>query len=57
MAVRHYFGHFEEGEEGNKPAGEAEVETPKAAADTAEAELENSAEVLEEAEKMKAAHA
>ena len=65
VAVRHYFGHFEEGEEGaaegaetavaelatgeEAPAGEAEVETPDAAAATEEAEEENSAEVLEEA--------
>src|SRR5450631_3243139 len=44
VAVRHYFGHFEEGEEGHVPAeidGESEVETPLAALDTAEAELEN----------------
>ena len=66
VAVRHYFGHFEEGEEGapegteeaaaesaagEEPAlGEAEVETPEAVAGTAEAEQENASEVLEEAE-------
>jgi len=66
VAVRHYFGHFEEGEEGapeateeaaaelaagEEPAlGEAEVETPEAVAETAEAEQENASEVLEEAE-------
>ena len=69
VAVRHYFGHFEEGEEGyveepaegdaaesaaadteNPPTGEAEIETASAVTDTADAELENSAEVLEEAE-------
>src|SRR4051812_28609264 len=51
VAVRHYFGHFEEGEEGAEagaeetaegstveaaPGGEAEVETPEAAEGTAE---------------------
>jgi transcription termination/antitermination protein NusA len=79
VAVRHYFGHFEEGEEpepsatageagapelegidepaaltaaadtGKISEGESEVETPEAVAGTAEAELENSQEVLEEA--------
>jgi transcription termination/antitermination protein NusA len=62
VAVRHYFGHFENGEEagaeeaeegGAEAAaaepGEAEVETPEPAAGTAEAEEENAAEVLEEA--------
>ena len=60
VAVRHYFGHFEEGEEGHVPAendGESEVETPLAALDTAEAELENASEVLEEAESVLAAEA
>jgi transcription termination/antitermination protein NusA len=76
VAVRHYFGHFEEGEEpretpavdeearasaaadtGNRGRGESEVETPVAAADTAEAELENAGEVLEEAESVRAAQA
>ena len=81
VAVRHYFGHFEEGEEAptaeggagvagapeiegsdepaaltaaadteNRSNGESEVETPEAVAGTAEAEAENSQEVLEEAE-------
>jgi transcription termination/antitermination protein NusA len=82
VAVRHYFGHFEEGEEGapapegavgvagaeeaegtDEPAaltaaadteniseGASEIETPEAVAGTAEAELENSQVVLEEAE-------
>ncbi len=57
IAVRHYFGHFEEGEEGHVPEGaeaaadgESEKPTPEAAAGGAEAELENAAEVLEEAE-------
>jgi len=76
VAVRHYFGHFEEGEEGaptelaegsaaesaaadteNLSEGESEVETPSAAAYTADAELENSQEVLEEAESLRAAAA
>ena len=58
VAVRHYFGHFEEGEEGRPAAteqaesaeGEAEVATPDAALATSEAGAENAAEVLEEAE-------
>src|SRR5665811_2587281 len=73
VAVRHYFGHFEEGEEGAETElaegaaaesaaadtariseGESEVETPVAVADTAEAERENSEEVLEEAESVRA---
>jgi transcription termination/antitermination protein NusA len=79
VAVRHYFGHFEEGEEGYVPEvpegsdeaaaltaaadtenvseGESEVETPGAVAGASEAELENSAEVLEEAESVRAAAA
>jgi transcription termination/antitermination protein NusA len=73
VAVRHYFGHFEEGEEGapsegeaaesaaadtaNAPTGDLEVETPEAAAGSAEAELENAAETLEEAESVRAAQA
>ncbi len=80
VAVRHYFGHFEQGEEeqavspSEEPAGEeaalsaaadtetasvgeSELETPSAFADTAEAEAENSAEVLEEAESVRAAGA
>jgi N utilization substance protein A len=59
VAVRHYFGHFEEGEEGHVPAeqltGDAEVETPDAAVETAEAEAENAAVVLEEGESVEAA--
>jgi transcription termination/antitermination protein NusA len=59
IAVRHYFGQFEEGEAGDAEAagkleGEAEVATASAAADTAEAELENAAEVLEESESVSA---
>jgi N utilization substance protein A len=69
VAVRHYFGHFEEGEEGAPAAapeesaeakhveGEAEVATPEAAAGTAEAELENAQEVLEESEMVQSAEA
>jgi len=54
VAVRHYFGHFEEGEEGHVPeAAEGTEEAGKASEAgeaTEEAEAENSAEVLEEAE-------
>jgi N utilization substance protein A len=62
VAVRHYFGHFEEGEEGHVPEGAATEETgategtletiePSEAGEaTEEAEAENSAEVIEEAE-------
>ena len=76
VAVRHYFGHFEEGEEGyvEEPSegsaaesaaadtgtiseGESEVPTEAAVAGTAEAESENSEEVLEEAESLRAAEA
>src|SRR3954452_2945136 len=61
VAVRHYFGHFEEGEEGAPegteetaegsaveaaPGGEAEVETPEASEGTSESELENASEAL-----------
>jgi N utilization substance protein A len=64
VAVRHYFGHFEEGEEGYVPEsaepaatevpGEAEVENAPAVVADAEAEAENAAEVLEEAESVAA---
>ncbi len=78
VAVRHYFGHFEEGEAGapepeegvegpaaasaaadtsTPPTGHQEIETAEAAADTAEAELENASEVLEEAEMERSAEA
>ncbi len=77
VAVRHYFGHFEEGEEGapteESPegaaaetaaadteaptTGELEVPTSPAVAETAEAELENAQEALEEAEQERAAEA
>mgnify|MGYP001544649880 FL=1 len=55
VAVRHYFGHFEEGEdapaeEGQAAEGSAEVETPDAAVGTAEAELDNAQDALREAE-------
>jgi N utilization substance protein A len=66
VAVRHYFGHFEEGEDGSSAAtegtegvsakkavgesGEAEVEVAPAVVADAEAEAENAAVVLEEAE-------
>ena len=60
VAVRHYFGHFEEGEEAGEAAAEGaeasaaesaegEVEPQEAAAATEEAGQENAEEVLEEA--------
>ena len=68
VAVRHYFGQFEEAE--GRPAtqesageaaaaveGASEVPTPEPAQSTAEAELENAAEVLQEAEQVRAAQA
>ena len=65
VAVRHYFGHFEEGEEGHVPEaaeaaageepGELEVETAPAVVGDAEAEAENAAEVLEEIEGIESA--
>jgi N utilization substance protein A len=60
VAVRHYFGHFEEGEEGGPAVaealpGEAEVPNAPAVANGAEAEAENAAVVLEEAEAVHAA--
>jgi N utilization substance protein A len=64
VAVRHYFGHFEEGEEGHVPAsieatadGEAEVETAPAVVEESEAETENAAVVMEEAESTAAVEA
>jgi N utilization substance protein A len=71
VAVRHYFGHFEESEneatesaaesaaaDTGKPAeGDSEVLTAPEVAGTAEAELENAGEVLEEAESVRAAQA
>ncbi len=65
LAVRHYFGQFEEGEavrvpetievEGAGPAGAKEE--PEAVLATDEAEAENAAVVLEEAESVRAAEA
>ncbi len=75
VAVRHYFGHFEEeaeqaaeggkagveqeasAEPGETPEGEAEVASAEAVADTAAAEEENAAVVLEEAKTVQAAKA
>jgi N utilization substance protein A len=63
VAVRHYFGHFEEGEEGHEPEL-AEGETPElevseegreAVLNTDEAEAENDAAVITEAENVSAA--
>src|SRR5579862_3642626 len=51
VAVRHYFGHFEEGEAEREAS---EIATPEAAVATAEAEQENAQEVLEEAESLRA---
>ena len=53
IAVRHYFGHFEEGEAAEED-GALEKPTPEAAEGSAEAELENAADVLEEAESTRA---
>ncbi len=66
IAVRHYFGHFEEGEDGHVPepaeeaaeestTGEAEIENAPAVVADAEAEAENAAVVLEEIESVDAA--
>ena len=70
VAVRHYFGHFEEGEAGHVPdaaeagseeqiadtlPGESEIENNPAVVGDAEAEAENAAEVLEESESVLAA--
>ncbi|MDR3792487.1 MAG: transcription termination factor NusA [Terracidiphilus sp.] len=62
VAVRHYFGHFEEAEEGETPkteeeGGEHEVADADAVVENAEAESENSAEVLEEIEGIEAEEA
>ena len=65
LAVRHYFGQFEEGEAGRVPetieaegAGPAGAkEEPEAVLATDEAEAENAAVVLEEAESVRAAEA
>jgi N utilization substance protein A len=74
IAVRHYFGQFEEGEEGHVPEAEAETEGEGAESETAEgaesavageereavretdeAEAENAASVITEAENVRAA--
>ena len=67
VAVRHYFGHFELGEEGSAEEseaaegegeaqpGESEIENAPAVVEDAEVEAENSAEVLEEIEGVEAA--
>jgi len=62
VAVRHYFGHFEEGEEGHVPesaeadaSGETEIEDAPAVVADAEAGAENAAVVLEENEGVSAA--
>jgi len=47
VAVRHYFGQFEEGEEGRAPAGEATLGTDAA-------EAENAASVIGEVEQERA---
>ncbi len=64
VAVRHYFGQFEEaqaaeaaGAEQPAAEGAAAAETADAAAESAEAGQENAAEVLEEAESVRAAQA
>jgi N utilization substance protein A len=61
VAVRHYFGQFEEGEEGHVPATEEGSESPvseearEAVLDTDQAEADNSADVIKEAEQVEAA--
>ena len=62
VAVRHYFGHFEAGEEGRASGetaeglpGESEVETASAVVANDEAGAENAAVVLEEAGSVEAA--
>ena len=63
VAVRHYFGHFEEGEEGHVPeAAEGEAadtelseEAREAVLNTDQAEAENDAAVITEAENVRAA--
>jgi transcription termination/antitermination protein NusA len=71
VAVRHYFGHFEEGEEAPaaeagegaaeekavSESGEAEVKAAEVVAGEAEAGAENAAETIEEAEMVRAAEA
>jgi len=58
LAVRHYFGQFEEGEEGHVPAAEeakGAEEKSEAVLETDEAEAENDAAVITEAENVHAA--
>jgi N utilization substance protein A len=67
IAVRHYFGQFEEGEEGHVPDAEAETsegegaeaavagEEREAVLETDQAEAENAASVITEAENVHAA--
>jgi N utilization substance protein A len=59
VAVRHYFGHYEEGEEGHVPEASAEApvteEAPESVLETDDAEAENAAVVLEEAASVDAA--
>jgi transcription termination/antitermination protein NusA len=61
VAVRHYFGHFEEGEEGHIPEAVEGAETAvseearEAVVETDQAEAENSADVIREAEQVEAA--
>ncbi len=60
VAVRHYFGHFEEGEEGHVPEtaegdAAASEEEPEAVLETDEAEAENASDVLDEADSVHAA--
>ena len=61
VAVRHYFGHFEEGEEGHVPETAEGTETAvseearEAVLETDQAEAENSADVIREAEQVQAA--
>jgi len=57
VAVRHYFGHFEEGEAPEAEAAESDEseEAREAVLDTDEAEAENDAAVITEAEGVRAA--
>jgi N utilization substance protein A len=56
VAVRHYFGHFEEGEAPEAEAAESEEseEAREAVLDTDQAEAENDAAVITEAENVRA---
>jgi N utilization substance protein A len=61
VAVRHYFGQFEEVEEGHEPGAAEGAETAvsdearEAVLETDQAEAENSADVIKEAEQVEAA--